>query len=938
MLRIAIAFSALLAATAAPAEKRVALVIGNAAYAKLQPLNNPILDATRMATILARHGFDVLSCDDKAPGCFDLDREEMTDVLEDFEEMASGADVAFVFYAGHGMQTEDGNVLAPVNMELDCDTLDPKRAVLLDNVMESLADAREKIVIVDACRNNPFQAEQCAQRGGRPLSFTNFAVPESGENFLILTSTKPGQVAQDGVPGQHSPFAENLFKVMEEEPGSRFDQMFNRTVKLVIEKTKAARATQVPETLARGAAPEACLRGHDCFIDPAAALLRQEVDQLRAENERGQEYEEIATIVLRSAGYQSIDDIPEAERASVFEGILDAARAVGERGDTAGDRALAALKAGDESAAERLFEEEAAERDRAMAGERQRAAESYRHLAALARPKDVAKAARYFGEAVERDTGDYRTWMDYAYTSRDSGNTSEALRAFREASTLARDTGDRSERIWAAFGEGDIVRDRGRLTLALKLYTAAKNIAEEQLQATPDDLDTLRDLAVSNNKIGDVLRDLGESTAALESFEADLAITRRLVDVDPQNQGWRRDLAVSYEKVGNIHYDQDSLALARESYEASFAITNELATAVDPANKQWKRDLATAYEKLGNVSLANDDYDLALEQYQASLELVLELTAADPNNTEWQRDLSVKHHKIGTVHVDRGELEEAQEAFEADLEIAVRLADSDPENATWQRDAAVSFGRVGDTQRDLGDAAGALASYEASLAIRVKLAEGEPENVDWQRYLSINYDKIAELQLESGDTEGAAASYLASLDVAAKLAARNPSNETWQWDLAISHGNVGKTRLSLGDAKGALEAYEASLAVRSKLLEGEPENTEWLRLLSINHDKVAEIQLELGDAEGAAASYLASLEVAERLAAANPSNKTWQWDLFISYLNMGKHSSKPVENLEKATQLIERLDAEGMLTDSQLEWVEIARTRLADARKASTGG
>ncbi|MEP1114009.1 MAG: caspase family protein, partial [Nitratireductor sp.] len=221
----------------ATAAERVALIIGNNAYENMAALNNPVGDATRLATTLTNNGFEVMSCDGATPGCFDLDRGALQDALEDFEYMADGASVALVFYAGHGMQTAEGNVLAPTDMELSCGTWKARREVLLDDVLEAMEGADQKIVILDACRNDPFKAQQCVDRGARPLSFDSFAVPDSASRFLLITSTRAGQLAQDGVPGAHSPFAEALFHWMENEPTAPFAQMLDRVSKRVIERT-----------------------------------------------------------------------------------------------------------------------------------------------------------------------------------------------------------------------------------------------------------------------------------------------------------------------------------------------------------------------------------------------------------------------------------------------------------------------------------------------------------------------------------------------------------------------------------------------------------------------------------------------------------------------------------------------------------------------------
>src|SRR5262245_57746837 len=159
------------APAAAQSPKRVALVIGNDTYQSLTRLNNPRLDAGRLSGILAASGFDVISCDGRRPGCFDLTRATLLDALETLERKAQGAELALVFYAGHGMQlsrgkVQDGassNVLAPVDLEFDCADMGMTRGVPVEEVFRAVAGARQRIVILDACRNDPFQ--QCPKRG-----------------------------------------------------------------------------------------------------------------------------------------------------------------------------------------------------------------------------------------------------------------------------------------------------------------------------------------------------------------------------------------------------------------------------------------------------------------------------------------------------------------------------------------------------------------------------------------------------------------------------------------------------------------------------------------------------------------------------------------------------------------------------------------------------
>jgi uncharacterized caspase-like protein len=102
--------------------RRVALVIGQNAYVELTSLDNPIRDARSIVELLAKHGFDLIACGGSAPGCFDLNRDQLQSAMNELKERAAGADLALVFFAGHGTATEQGNIVAPVNADVDCAT------------------------------------------------------------------------------------------------------------------------------------------------------------------------------------------------------------------------------------------------------------------------------------------------------------------------------------------------------------------------------------------------------------------------------------------------------------------------------------------------------------------------------------------------------------------------------------------------------------------------------------------------------------------------------------------------------------------------------------------------------------------------------------------------------------------------------------------------
>lgn len=185
------------------AAKRVALVIGISDYQSLAKLNNPVPDAKAIAASLKSHGFEVTEY-------YDLPRAELLDALEEFTSVTDEASVALVYYAGHGLEMAGKNVLAPKDMEIDCEKKTPKRALDLDQLFSAVAGAPQQIVLLDACRNDPFP--QCPKRSiGGGSGFRGFTrVGAEDRSLLIANSTLGGQLAADGSPGEHSPFAKAL--------------------------------------------------------------------------------------------------------------------------------------------------------------------------------------------------------------------------------------------------------------------------------------------------------------------------------------------------------------------------------------------------------------------------------------------------------------------------------------------------------------------------------------------------------------------------------------------------------------------------------------------------------------------------------------------------------------------------------------------------------
>ncbi len=190
----------------AAAGRRVALIIGNAAYQHTAPLANPKNDAADFGNALTKLGFEV----DVGT---DLDKSRMDRTIRQFAEKLTGADVGVFFYAGHGLQYDGQNYLVPIDAQLGSTTALDFEMVRLDLVQRSMErGTKTNILFLDACRDNPLARNLARALGTRSASIgRGLAAIESGEGTLISFSTQPGNVALDG-SGRNSPFASALVK------------------------------------------------------------------------------------------------------------------------------------------------------------------------------------------------------------------------------------------------------------------------------------------------------------------------------------------------------------------------------------------------------------------------------------------------------------------------------------------------------------------------------------------------------------------------------------------------------------------------------------------------------------------------------------------------------------------------------------------------------
>jgi len=179
------------------ASKKVALIIGNSNYKDAARLKNPVNDATAMSNALNKLGFDVAELTDAT-------QKEMNRAISQFGRRLNGDTVGFFFYAGHGLQVKGKNYLVPIDALIDSEASVPTETVEIDSVLAQLASSSLSIVVLDACRNNPFESKVRATGGG-------LAQIDAPKGSFIAFATSPGRTAADG-SGSNGVYTSELIK------------------------------------------------------------------------------------------------------------------------------------------------------------------------------------------------------------------------------------------------------------------------------------------------------------------------------------------------------------------------------------------------------------------------------------------------------------------------------------------------------------------------------------------------------------------------------------------------------------------------------------------------------------------------------------------------------------------------------------------------------
>jgi uncharacterized caspase-like protein len=365
------------------ADKRVALVIGISKYQNVPQLPNPVGDAAAMADVFKKANFDRVDLFN------DLTVSDMRRAVREFAETTADADLAVVYYAGHGIEVNGANYLIPADARLVRDFDVEDETVSLDRILQALDPAKRlRLVILDACRDNPFAKTMKRSIGTRSIGRGLAKIEPTTTDTLIAFAAKAGAVAGDG-EGNHSPFATALIKYIA-APGLDLRIAFGKVRDDVMKSTGNRQEPFVYGSLG----------GADVSLVPATPQVQAPQANPQADVRR--DYELALQLGTREAWESFIVQYPSGFYTTLAKGQLGKIAA-----EEARVAATAQAKAADDEK-QRLAADKASAAAQARAGADAKVAEDARLAAEKAKKEEAARAdaAERARAAAERAAAD----------------------------------------------------------------------------------------------------------------------------------------------------------------------------------------------------------------------------------------------------------------------------------------------------------------------------------------------------------------------------------------------------------------------------------------------------------------------------------------------------------------------------------------------------
>ena len=815
---IGCAFAAAAHAEETPSLKGVALVIGQSKYQHIPALTNPANDARDIVKLLTDMGFDARSVSDRDSGKLKRD-------LERFVEDAEGADVAFLYYSGHGIEAGGENWLIPVDADMGSLDNAGEALVPLSSLLDELkATVPVTILLLDACRTNPFppdaairqtpsgSAEPIGTGGLQPVrgakAIGGAQAADESLGTVIGFAAEPGRPALDGKPGENSPYAAALLRHLAAMDGAEFGAVMRMVTEEVYLGTRAQQRPWVNESLRRmlyfGVSPDAPT-GDDALITGERRTLLLTIADLGPVN-RSQV--ELAAVkddvpldalygVLKALGTEKIPENP-VELEKILDAQAERLRAMFEE--------QAALRTDDPEIARLTASADRALRDGAIVSARkflddavarvESTSDAVDQAEELIRQKRLADAAIYAQRAsASALVFDYiASADDYAKASAMVDRWDGKLaRQYRLQEGVARAQG--------GFASGD----RAVLDQAMAAYTAALAMGDAEIQRM--------NRATILNNIGLVQLAIGESetgTTMLDEAASTLREAVELAAADKDDKTWataQSNLGNALLSIGKRGKEPKLIEDAVAAYRTALAKQDRATDALGWAGTQ--NNIGIALFALGDREATSGH----LREAEATYRLALEVYSRESTPLEWamvQNNLGNTLSALGNKLNDPAKLEEASAAFHAALEVYSR----EHFPLSWAQ-SRFNLGTVliNSTRFDLDTRRLEEARSALQDAMTVYTRKDFP--LDWasaQNSLGSVLQTIGQRNRDEATLEESASAF--------RAARRIFTRKEFPLDWAMVHHNLGNTLMVLGGVSGNTMRYkEAVAAYRDALRE-----------------------------------------------------------------------------------------------------------------------
>jgi len=799
ILLLACLFAPLASAQDAKPLRGVALAIGQSDYSKsaLSPLQNPKNDAREITKLLIDLGFE-------ARAAVDLDSEQLERQIGRFAEDAKGADVAVLYYSGHGVQASGENYLIPVDAG-HSGLADPEADFIsLTQILNQLrASVPVVILLLDACRNNPY--------GAVGLADTN--VKETDDNLAMVLgfASAPGTVAYDDPKSSNSPYAAAILRHLGALKGASLGDVMTMITEEVYLKTQGRQRPWVNMSLRRL-----------LYFGEAAPIAATDDDALRDQARR-----ELALSIAATPQYvrAEVENLAQSESLPLDQlyGMLKELKVDTSAGRDELDKQL---RRGAENLRKLLAEkalplrndpkliELAGLADRAQTEGAIALAKDYRSRAALRADELDKTLDRREAEVIADRIELASTYADYAATAILAFDFRLAGEQYRKSYEQVEGK-DNALAFKYKLAEADAFADHGdykgddeALKASLALYATALSAAERG-----NDRDNW---ALVQNNLGNALTRLGEREVGTDSllkavtvYEA--ALTEWTIDRKPL--AWaatQNNLGTAFQNLGEREAGTTFLSKAVAAYQAALTQRRRESTPFDWAMTQ--NNLGNAFASLSEHETGIVSIDKAVAAYEAALaELSRERTPLP-----W----ALVQYSLGTAFTRRGEretgtdsLRKAVTAFEAAL--TVRTPERLPFDwALTQSNLGYAFTRLTERESSTTSIRDAVKAYEAALTVLTP----KTAPLNWataQNNLGSALRMIGEQENDTRSLRKAVAAYDAVLTVWRR------TDVPLKW--AATQTNLGNVLSILAEREGdtalfseAVAAYRAALTVQTR--------------------------------------------------------------------------------------------------------------------------